>query len=199
MRILVAHASRHGATRGIAERIARTLERSGLEVTLRAIEESGSVDEYDAGRRCPPGTSVTGRRSRLGPRASRASCSRSRLPGPLRRGASHESRLTVDPVSLGNWAVLPDDMVTTASAARSMTDGCGLPRSRASSDCQPWLESPRRERGRSAPCSSVDRTSSSSTSAPREVPTVKSVRRRSSPVKIAGEPGGAQGIRVELG
>ncbi len=48
MSILVAYASRHGATRGIAERIAQTLERSGLEVTLKPVEEAGAVDEYDA-------------------------------------------------------------------------------------------------------------------------------------------------------
>ncbi len=48
MRILVAYASRHGATRGIAERIAQTLERAGLEVTLAPVEGAGAVGEYDA-------------------------------------------------------------------------------------------------------------------------------------------------------
>ncbi len=48
MKILVAYASRHGATRGIAERIAQTLERNGLEVALRPVERVGPVDEYDA-------------------------------------------------------------------------------------------------------------------------------------------------------
>jgi menaquinone-dependent protoporphyrinogen oxidase len=48
MRILVAYASRHGATRGIAERIAQTLERGGLEVTVRPVEEAGDVEVYDA-------------------------------------------------------------------------------------------------------------------------------------------------------
>ena len=48
MKILVAYASRHGATAGIAERIAETLERSGLDVTLQPVENVGSVDEYDA-------------------------------------------------------------------------------------------------------------------------------------------------------
>jgi menaquinone-dependent protoporphyrinogen oxidase len=48
MRILVAYASRHGATRGIAERIAERLERSGLDVTLAPVDETGPVAEYDA-------------------------------------------------------------------------------------------------------------------------------------------------------
>lgn len=48
MRILVAYASRHGATRGIAERIAQTLERGGLEVALRPADEAGTVDDFDA-------------------------------------------------------------------------------------------------------------------------------------------------------
>lgn len=48
MRILVAYASRHGATRGIAERVAQKLGRHGLEVTLQPVEKAGAVDEYDA-------------------------------------------------------------------------------------------------------------------------------------------------------
>ena len=48
MRILVAYASRHGATRGIAERIALTLGRSGLDVTLRPVDQVRDVDRYDA-------------------------------------------------------------------------------------------------------------------------------------------------------
>ena len=48
MRILVAYASRHGATRGIAEHIAGTLERSGLEVTLRSVEKADAIDAFDA-------------------------------------------------------------------------------------------------------------------------------------------------------
>jgi menaquinone-dependent protoporphyrinogen oxidase len=48
MRILVVYASRHGATRGIAQRIAETLERSGLEVDLRPAEEAAAVDDYGA-------------------------------------------------------------------------------------------------------------------------------------------------------
>jgi len=48
MRILVAYGSRHGATRGIAERIAKTLEQRGLDVTLQPVEEADGVDRYDA-------------------------------------------------------------------------------------------------------------------------------------------------------
>lgn len=48
MRVLVAYASRHGATQGIAERISGTLERSGLEVTLRSADRAGAIDGYDA-------------------------------------------------------------------------------------------------------------------------------------------------------
>lgn len=48
MKILVAYASRHGATRGIAERIATTLETDGLDVTLRAVDAVDAIDEYDA-------------------------------------------------------------------------------------------------------------------------------------------------------
>jgi menaquinone-dependent protoporphyrinogen oxidase len=48
MRILVAYASKHGATKGIAERISQTLERAGLDVTLRPAEDAGPIDAYDA-------------------------------------------------------------------------------------------------------------------------------------------------------
>ena len=48
MKILVAYASRHGATRGIAERIAVTLETDGADVTLRSVDEVDVVDPYDA-------------------------------------------------------------------------------------------------------------------------------------------------------
>lgn len=48
MNVLVAYATRHGATRGIAERIAETLRRDGLEAVLRPVERAGSVDAYDA-------------------------------------------------------------------------------------------------------------------------------------------------------
>lgn len=47
MKVLVAYASRHGATRGIAERIARTLEQRGLEVTLAPADQAGSIAGYD--------------------------------------------------------------------------------------------------------------------------------------------------------
>jgi menaquinone-dependent protoporphyrinogen oxidase len=48
MKILVTHATRHGATRGIAERIAHRLERDGLDVTLLPVELAGEVEGYDA-------------------------------------------------------------------------------------------------------------------------------------------------------
>jgi len=48
MKILVAYASRHGATKGIAERIAQSLEETGLDVTIRAVEDAGPVEEYGA-------------------------------------------------------------------------------------------------------------------------------------------------------
>ena len=48
MKILVAYASRHGSTAGIAERIAKTLESAGLDVTLRPVTDVGPLDEYGA-------------------------------------------------------------------------------------------------------------------------------------------------------
>jgi len=48
MKILVVYASRHGATEGIAVRIADTLEGHGFEVTLRGAGEPDDVTEFDA-------------------------------------------------------------------------------------------------------------------------------------------------------
>jgi menaquinone-dependent protoporphyrinogen oxidase len=48
MKILVAYATRHGATRGIAERIAQTLEADGLEVTLSTVDRAPGLEGYDA-------------------------------------------------------------------------------------------------------------------------------------------------------
>lgn len=48
MKILVAYATKHGATRGIAERIAAILERRGLDVTLRPVTEPSDVGAFDA-------------------------------------------------------------------------------------------------------------------------------------------------------
>ncbi len=48
MRVLVAYATRHGATRGIAERIAATLEASGLDADARPAGSISSIDGYDA-------------------------------------------------------------------------------------------------------------------------------------------------------
>jgi menaquinone-dependent protoporphyrinogen oxidase len=48
MNVLVVYASRHGATRGIAERIAERLGKQGLTVDLRAATELRDVEEHDA-------------------------------------------------------------------------------------------------------------------------------------------------------
>jgi len=48
MKVLVAYATRHGATRGIAERIGSTLERHGLEAAVRSVHEIRDLDGYDA-------------------------------------------------------------------------------------------------------------------------------------------------------
>jgi menaquinone-dependent protoporphyrinogen oxidase len=48
MKVLVAYASRHGATRGIAERIGETLERGGHSVDVRPAEADMPVEGYDA-------------------------------------------------------------------------------------------------------------------------------------------------------
>ena len=48
MNILVAYATRHGSTVGIAERIAATLTEAGLPAEARPVGEIDSVDQYDA-------------------------------------------------------------------------------------------------------------------------------------------------------
>lgn len=48
MRILVGHASRHGSTAGIAERIAGELRDDGFEVDCLPVGEVGDIDGYDA-------------------------------------------------------------------------------------------------------------------------------------------------------
>jgi menaquinone-dependent protoporphyrinogen oxidase len=48
MKVLVAYATRHGATRGIAQCIADTLERNGLAATLAPADQAGGVEDYDA-------------------------------------------------------------------------------------------------------------------------------------------------------
>ena len=47
--VLVAYASRHGATRGVAERICERLHEAGLEADLRGVEHDGEL---------PPGCAV---------------------------------------------------------------------------------------------------------------------------------------------
>jgi menaquinone-dependent protoporphyrinogen oxidase len=46
--VLVVYATRHGATQGIAERIASVLGRRGLEVTIRPVDQTGDPSAYDA-------------------------------------------------------------------------------------------------------------------------------------------------------
>jgi menaquinone-dependent protoporphyrinogen oxidase len=48
MKILVGYATRHGATQGIAERIAQTMEADGLEVTVSPVGPLHDVAGYDA-------------------------------------------------------------------------------------------------------------------------------------------------------
>jgi menaquinone-dependent protoporphyrinogen oxidase len=48
MRVVVAYASRYGATRGIAERIAATLRQQGLEATVEPAQQAGDPAGYDA-------------------------------------------------------------------------------------------------------------------------------------------------------
>jgi menaquinone-dependent protoporphyrinogen oxidase len=48
MSILVAYASRYGATKGIAERIAVRIAEAGQHVDARPIDEVGALDGYDA-------------------------------------------------------------------------------------------------------------------------------------------------------
>ena len=48
MRVLVAYASRYGATQGIAERIATTLHQQGFEVELISIRQAKDPAAYDA-------------------------------------------------------------------------------------------------------------------------------------------------------
>lgn len=48
MNVLVAYATRHGSTAGIAERIADTLSRHGVPAQARPVEEVHDVEGYDA-------------------------------------------------------------------------------------------------------------------------------------------------------
>ena len=48
VRVLVAYASRYGATEGIAERIAATLVSEGLDVDIEPVEEASDLHRYDA-------------------------------------------------------------------------------------------------------------------------------------------------------
>jgi menaquinone-dependent protoporphyrinogen oxidase len=48
MRVLVAYASRHGATQGIAERIAAALEAAGHRAEAVPVNDAGDLSGYDA-------------------------------------------------------------------------------------------------------------------------------------------------------
>jgi menaquinone-dependent protoporphyrinogen oxidase len=48
MKVLVAYATKHGSTQGIAERIADTLRMDGLDVELSPAASVKAIDEYDA-------------------------------------------------------------------------------------------------------------------------------------------------------
>lgn len=48
MRVLIAYASRYGSTQGIAERIAATLSRQGIETTVKPVTDAGDPGDYDA-------------------------------------------------------------------------------------------------------------------------------------------------------
>jgi menaquinone-dependent protoporphyrinogen oxidase len=48
MKVLVAHASAYGSTRGVAARLADRLRSHGLEVDLRPVDEVTALDDYEA-------------------------------------------------------------------------------------------------------------------------------------------------------
>jgi menaquinone-dependent protoporphyrinogen oxidase len=48
MNVLVTYATRHGATRGIAERIGQRLEAAGLQTHVRSVDEVRDTSAYDA-------------------------------------------------------------------------------------------------------------------------------------------------------
>ena len=48
MRVLVVYASRYGSTRGIAERIAETLNQKGVEASVQPVQHADNPRHYDA-------------------------------------------------------------------------------------------------------------------------------------------------------
>jgi len=46
-KVLVAYASRHGSTQGIAERVAASLQANGVEATALSVEDVRNADGYD--------------------------------------------------------------------------------------------------------------------------------------------------------
>jgi len=48
MKVLVAYATKHGSTRGIAERIAETLTQEGVDTTLVDVRQAPPAEQFDA-------------------------------------------------------------------------------------------------------------------------------------------------------
>jgi menaquinone-dependent protoporphyrinogen oxidase len=48
MSVLVVYASKHGATRGIAGRIAASLRTAGCQADVRPVKDAGDLAAYDA-------------------------------------------------------------------------------------------------------------------------------------------------------
>ena len=78
MTILVTAASRHNATNGVAQALANTLTRAGLDVVVRRPEEVGHLANYEAVVLDPPSTPAVGcgppGTSSNGPRPACARC-----------------------------------------------------------------------------------------------------------------------------
>lgn len=64
MRVLITAASRHHATTDVAQAIADTLERAGIEVAVHRPEEVGHLASYDAVIPAPRSTPAIGSRRR---------------------------------------------------------------------------------------------------------------------------------------
>ena len=60
MKVLVAYATRHGATAGIAERVAAALAAAGLPAEARPVEDVKDIEPYDGSSSAAPRTCSTG-------------------------------------------------------------------------------------------------------------------------------------------